>query len=97
MLRLGGIIKGRVLDKNGEPDGSASVMITSATPGQMFNWSSPTTVRGEFECTGLAAGSYRVFVHQREGQLQIFEIFKNQKNPQHIVTVSEGQTVVLDL
>jgi hypothetical protein len=97
-LRSGGTIRGTVLTKAGNPDGAASVMISSSNPGGMpFNWSGKTNVRGEFECRGLPPGAYRVIVHQREGQVQIFEIFKNQKNPKNNVSVTEGEVMTMEL
>ena len=72
-------------------------MISSTNPAHMFNWTGQTDIKGEFECRGLKPGSYRVMVHQREGQLQILNIFQNHQNPQNIVTVAEGQKVRLEL
>ena len=96
-LSPGATIKGIVRTKAGEPDAQASVMISSADPQQMFSRTCPTNHRGEFECGGLKPGTYRVMVHQREGELQILNIFMSQQNPQNLVTVAAGEVVTLEL
>jgi len=97
VLKKGAIIKGVVLTKSGEPDTQASVMVSTADPGNLFSWTGNTDSHGRYECRGLKPGTYRVMVHKREGKLQIFEIFRNSQNPKHVVTVGEGQVLTLDL
>ena len=82
-----------VVSDGGRPIGKAKVTLVQPSSGAL---SSATRSNGKYAFRDLKPGSYRVIVHQREGQMNIFEIIQNQKNSKNNVSITEGEVVTLN-